>query len=94
MQNDEKISGVLKMKHTLSKEAGFPKEEGIKENSDSPKLKVGRAKEEKMRTLSSSRTLESLDSVSWRVPHKKSGENNPGFNLDYAPPKTHPPSHN
>ncbi|MED6172425.1 hypothetical protein PIB30_049958 [Stylosanthes scabra] len=34
-------------------------------------------------------------SVSWRVPHKKPSEkNNPGFNLDYSPPKTHPPSHN
>ncbi|KAJ7950919.1 Transmembrane protein [Quillaja saponaria] len=37
---------------------------------------------------------QSLVSVSWRVPHKKRGEKNPGFNLDYAPPKTHPPSHN
>ncbi|RYR72207.1 hypothetical protein Ahy_A02g006415 isoform A [Arachis hypogaea] len=34
-------------------------------------------------------------SISWRVPHKKPSEkNNPGFNLDYSPPKTHPPSHN
>ncbi|KAF7844863.1 Transmembrane protein [Senna tora] len=33
--------------------------------------------------------------VSWRVPHhKKRGNKNPGFNLDYSPPKTHPPSHN
>ncbi|XP_040992623.1 root meristem growth factor 10 [Juglans microcarpa x Juglans regia] len=37
---------------------------------------------------------ESLASVSWRVPHKKPSEKNPGFNLDYSPPKTHPPSHN
>ncbi|KAF3440022.1 hypothetical protein FNV43_RR18300 [Rhamnella rubrinervis] len=33
-------------------------------------------------------------SVSWPVPHKKRGEEQPGFNLDYSPPKTHPPSHN
>lgn len=34
-------------------------------------------------------------SVSWRVPHKKKhSEKHPGFNLDYSPPKTHPPSHN
>lgn len=33
-------------------------------------------------------------SVSWRVPHKKRGEHQPGFNLDYSPPKTHPPHHN
>lgn len=40
---------------------------------------------------------ESLVSVSWRVPHhkKRSHEKHiPGFNLDYSPPKTHPPSHN
>ncbi|KAM7274721.1 hypothetical protein ACFE04_016587 [Oxalis oulophora] len=37
---------------------------------------------------------ESLTSVSWRVPHKKSNERHPGFSLDYAPPRTHPPSHN
>jgi hypothetical protein len=28
------------------------------------------------------------------VPQKKRGERHPGFNLDYSPPKTHPPSHN
>lgn len=33
-------------------------------------------------------------SVSWRVPHKKHSDKHPGFNLDYSPPKTHPPSHN
>lgn len=34
-------------------------------------------------------------SVSWRVPQKKRGiQRQPGFNLDYSPPKTHPPSHN
>ncbi|CAK8575116.1 unnamed protein product [Lathyrus sativus] len=34
-------------------------------------------------------------STSWRVPHKKKhSEKHPGFNLDYSPPKTHPPSHN
>ncbi|MBA0620502.1 hypothetical protein Godav_006209, partial [Gossypium davidsonii] len=34
-------------------------------------------------------------SVSWKVPHRKHGEKLSGFiNLDYSPPKTHPPSHN
>jgi activator of HSP90 ATPase len=34
-------------------------------------------------------------SVSWLVPRKKRGiQKQPGFNLDYSPPKTHPPSHN
>ncbi|TKY63675.1 hypothetical protein E2542_SST13554 [Spatholobus suberectus] len=38
---------------------------------------------------------ESLVSVSWRVPHnKKARQKHPGFDLDYSPPKTHPPHHN
>lgn len=49
-----------------------------------------KAKGKKPTTSSSS----SSSSVSWRVPHKKNGEKNPGFNVDYSPPKTHPPSHN
>lgn len=36
----------------------------------------------------------SLVSVSWRVPRKKPSKKHPGFNSDYSPPKTHPPSHN
>lgn len=32
--------------------------------------------------------------LTWKVPEKKMGEKQPGFNLDYSPPKTHPPSHN
>lgn len=32
--------------------------------------------------------------VQWRVPHPKKGEAVPGFNMDYLPPKTHPPVHN
>ncbi|XP_010258975.1 PREDICTED: uncharacterized protein LOC104598549 [Nelumbo nucifera] len=35
----------------------------------------------------------SLGSVSWRVPHEKQ-KKHPGFDQDYAPPKTHPPTHN
>lgn len=37
---------------------------------------------------------ESVDSVRWQMPHRKKGEPEPRFNLDYLPPKTHPPSHN
>ncbi|KAL3516957.1 hypothetical protein ACH5RR_023859 [Cinchona calisaya] len=37
---------------------------------------------------------ESLAKVSWKLPHRKRGEQQPGFNLDYAPPKIHPPVHN
>lgn len=34
-------------------------------------------------------------SLTWKLPKKKQGEKQqPGFNLDYAPPKVHPPHHN
>ncbi|KAI7742063.1 hypothetical protein M8C21_030069 [Ambrosia artemisiifolia] len=34
-------------------------------------------------------------SVSFKIPPKnKRVHQQPGFNLDYSPPKTHPPSHN
>ncbi|KAI3681551.1 hypothetical protein L6452_36350 [Arctium lappa] len=37
----------------------------------------------------------SLVTVTFRVPQKnKRVHQQPGFNLDYSPPKTHPPSHN
>ncbi|XP_020235897.1 uncharacterized protein LOC109815556 [Cajanus cajan] len=38
----------------------------------------------------------SLVTVSWHVPHnnKKPRQKHPGFDLDYSPPKTHPPHHN
>ncbi|KAH6779754.1 hypothetical protein C2S52_010991 [Perilla frutescens var. hirtella] len=42
--------------------------------------------------LDQTTTTES-ESVRWR-PHRKKGEAEPGFNLDYLPPKTHPPVHN
>ncbi|KAL1331267.1 hypothetical protein HN51_048537 [Arachis hypogaea] len=44
--------------------------------------------------IKTTNSLVSSSSISWRVPHKKPSEKNPGFNLDYSPPKTHPPSHN
>ena len=54
-----------------------------------------RSKEEKIKGLDAVQTTtKSVVSVSWRVPNKKRGEKQPGFNLDYSPPKTHPPSHN
>ncbi|KAJ9539048.1 hypothetical protein OSB04_031781 [Centaurea solstitialis] len=38
---------------------------------------------------------QSLATVTFRVPPKnKRVHQQPGFNLDYSPPKTHPPSHN
>ncbi|KAL6981742.1 hypothetical protein U1Q18_023364 [Sarracenia purpurea var. burkii] len=37
-----------------------------------------------------------VPSVSWRLPRRKRGgaEQQPEFNQDYSPPKTHPPVHN
>ncbi|XP_047975703.1 uncharacterized protein LOC125218143 [Salvia hispanica] len=35
-----------------------------------------------------------VETVQWRVPHPKKGEAVSEFNLDYLPPKTHPPVHN
>lgn len=32
--------------------------------------------------------------VSWRVPKSQDEVPQTGFNLDYAPPKVHPPTHN
>ncbi|KAH7577762.1 hypothetical protein ACOSP7_001218 [Xanthoceras sorbifolium] len=43
---------------------------------------------------SGSHQTESLVSVSWQVPRNKRVAKHPGFNSDYSPPKTHPPSHN
>ncbi|KAK8570479.1 hypothetical protein V6N13_003156 [Hibiscus sabdariffa] len=67
-----------------------------KNNDDTQKLedadvKFKRAENEKEKNCGASKPVVS---VSWRVPHRKHGEKNPGFNLDYSPPKTHPPSHN
>jgi hypothetical protein len=53
-----------------------------------------------MRKDSSASETKTLDSVSWSVIHKnpseknKASEKNPEYDLDYAPPKTHPPHHN
>ncbi|KAE8725985.1 Ubiquitin-like superfamily protein isoform 1 [Hibiscus syriacus] len=49
---------------------------------------------QKEKTSGAIGTSKAVVSVSWRVPHRKHGEKHPGFNLDYSPPKTHPPSHN
>lgn len=40
--------------------------------------------------------IKSLVTVSWRIPPrgKHRDGHQPGFDMDYSPPKTHPPSHN
>jgi hypothetical protein len=53
-----------------------------------------------MRKDSSASKTKTHGSVSWSVIHKnlnqknKQSEKNPEFDLDYSPPKTHPPHHN
>jgi len=69
--------------------------------ADSEKSKYRRSTNQRVlegvRKVSAGLQTKSHVSVSsLRVPHnkKKHSEKHPGFNLDYSPPKTHPPSHN
>ncbi|KAL2511464.1 Uncharacterized protein Adt_17064 [Abeliophyllum distichum] len=81
---------------TNSSESNRPKATKIKSKNMSPENPVvphSRKSLHKVQVLGTVQT-EPAVSVSWRVPHKKRGEEEPGFNLDYLPPKTHPPSHN
>jgi len=70
---------------------------------------VGDSEKSKHRRSTNQRVLEGVRKVSaglqtkshvsvssLRVPYnkKKHSEKHLGFNLDYSPPKTHPPSHN
>ncbi|KAF2315384.1 hypothetical protein P3X46_014630 [Hevea brasiliensis] len=87
-QNDEKKVSVAPMESSSSNErAKAAKEESIPETRS--------LMSEENAKHSGSTKKESLVSVPWRVPHNKHGaKKHPGFNLDYSPPKTHPPSHN
>ncbi|KAK4269780.1 hypothetical protein QN277_022892 [Acacia crassicarpa] len=78
---DEKKTGIIVA------EAEKPKVTNIR-TSNKRVLEVKKGK------TGSLKFNESLVSVPWRVPREKKGDKNPGFNLDYSPPKTHPPSHN
>ncbi|XP_022872712.1 uncharacterized protein LOC111391693 [Olea europaea var. sylvestris] len=62
-------------------------------------LKEKKVEEYNLKTSTKKRVIVPGDtqtdqSMSWRMPHKKRGQKDPGFNLDYLPPKTHPPLHN
>lgn len=106
VQNQEKkafeeISAVelAKMRSSLSKQQETTKGEEIIETETQRITKARIAKTPKKiqgEKTSDNHQTESLVSVPWRVPHDKNRrrEKNPGFNLDYSPPKTHPPSHN
>ncbi|KAJ9188480.1 hypothetical protein P3X46_003836 [Hevea brasiliensis] len=103
-QNDEKkVSVTVPMESSSSNEpAGAAKEDSIAETHHldgyAQKLKNSKPKQKLMAEEnaknSGSAEKKSLVSVPWRVPHNKRGEKHPGFNFDYSPPKTHPPSHN
>lgn len=96
----KEVSGVPKtMKPELmsSKEVGVQREESLtsETHKNNNKFKDPKTSLNKKKVSSLNQMKESLGSyTSWRVPHRKRGEHNPGFNLDYAPPKTHPPAHN
>ncbi|KAM3685312.1 hypothetical protein ACJW31_11G108400 [Castanea mollissima] len=102
IKNDEKMGlDLSKVKSSVSKQNGVDKKDSIAEstpsNDDIQKQKKTRRNQKTMKVVaktSSAVKTESLVSVPWAVPHMKRSEKNPGFNLDYSPPKTHPPSHN
>ncbi|XWS45896.1 hypothetical protein CRYUN_Cryun14cG0018500 [Craigia yunnanensis] len=94
---------VGQVKATSSKELRSIKDESIEEShaDDDTDQKLEDAEvnhktveNDKEKTSGAVQRNKSVVSVSWRVPHRKYGEKHPGFNLDYSPPKTHPPSHN
>lgn len=92
---------------TLSTELGATRGDGVRETSylgdnnaqkglkdAKTNQKISEDDEAETTSGSALKTDESLVSVSWRLPRNKRGGKHPGFNSDYSPPKTHPPSHN
>ncbi|XP_042489752.1 root meristem growth factor 10-like [Macadamia integrifolia] len=73
----------------ISEGKGYPSTQNPKDSRVRHK-KVKKKRKGKVTAVSQ---VESLVSVSWHIDHNKQ-KGNPGFNSDYAPPKTHPPSHN
>ncbi|XAR54148.1 hypothetical protein NMG60_11029163 [Bertholletia excelsa] len=93
-KNDEKLSPVkipvaLKPSSSSRVVGGDLKLIGSK----AKKLKAPEAKKPKdheTKISGASQTYELPSSVSWNMPHGKRGEEHPGFDLDYLPPRTHP----
>ncbi|CAI9786018.1 unnamed protein product [Fraxinus pennsylvanica] len=100
---NNKASGLVRVSiqpDSKASEATKPEsknhEEKIDDDKMSPATSVvapNRKSLQKVEVLDTVET-EPAVSVSWRVPHKKRGEEEPWFNLDYLPPKTHPPHNN
>lgn len=106
-KGNDKIPVLPKSKSSLSNERGETSRDSIKETSLGDKtaddqklkdtksnLKISNDATDKTTSGANRIQTESLVSVSWRVPRNKRGDKHPGFNSDYSPPKTHPPSHN
>lgn len=71
-----------------SNELATTRVERIEDRKDA-KLKMPH--EETGKISGAGQTDEPTSSVSWHVPHGKHPQENPGFNLGYSQPKTHPP---
>ncbi|GMI69686.1 hypothetical protein HRI_000637900 [Hibiscus trionum] len=81
--------------HSQNQHHVSPKNDSQKSEDTEVKFKTVDVDDEKDKSTSGATgTSKPVVSVSWRVPHRKRGQKHPGFNLDYSPPKTHPPSHN
>lgn len=109
VQNDhektgsDKISALSKVKSSPSKQHEVGRKGsigGILSSENTLKQKETRTGQKipKVKGITSAavQTDQSLESVSLHVPHKikRSGKDPGWLNLDYSPPKTHPPSHN
>uniref|UniRef100_A0A7N0SZ38 Uncharacterized protein n=1 Tax=Kalanchoe fedtschenkoi TaxID=63787 RepID=A0A7N0SZ38_KALFE len=102
-KNDDHKSNLTARKDLLGLQtaySGKPSKTGISNNDNI--VKVGARSHKRRSSKRSSMKMISRQAktggggtkVSYRVPHRKRGEQQPGFNLDYSPPKVHPPHHN
>ncbi|PKI71813.1 uncharacterized protein LOC116209083 [Punica granatum] len=105
----EKMRSQESHRNVTRKEKPLPKEKGMNAADSTGKSSPFDVKTEEIYTTEGTKSTVigsktkastgnaqdgSLVIVSWRVPRQKTSEKHPGFNLDYSPPKTHPPSHN
>ncbi|GMP61876.1 hypothetical protein CsSME_00024170 [Camellia sinensis var. sinensis] len=104
-KNDENLSPVKispKFKPALSKELGATNGESMAKQSrvykDDHKSVSSNLKELQDQTTVKISGATQIDqpllSASQRLPHRKPGEHQPEFSLDYLPPMTFPPVHN
>lgn len=57
-------------------------------------LEASAIKDDRKKQEMLSGAVSSTDSACSSIIHVKHQDQHPGFNVDYAEPKTHPPSHN